>query len=206
MLQRLQNSNNKYDTTTTTTTTAETGIRDDLYDFWFVEMEKSGNCDKFNSKDQQPYKSGNHTGGLEPAIDRCFELLNESSEYNYLREMFLIEYEKCMNSAGDNERLKNFFNTFCLDAIAIRRLLIEYETCCVSSKSNNNETRTAVTSTICSLENFNTKFIGYKVDDLIRFVKNSGRSNRKPSFGHVEIDRLFFNLFSISFFVITKIF
>ena len=74
-----------------------------------------------------------HTQGSNPALDKCFSLLNNSTEYNHLREMFLTEYENCMNKVDYSVALKTLFNTVCLDLIAIRRLLIEYELCCTGN-------------------------------------------------------------------------
>ncbi|RNA28704.1 neuroligin- X-linked isoform X2, partial [Brachionus plicatilis] len=110
------------------------GVRDDLYKFWFIEMDKNGNCSSFDFDMNLPYESKRHTKGIEPALDKCFDLLNQSKEYNHLREMFLTEYENCMDSIGYiDHKLKNLFNTVCLDVIAVRRMIIEYETCCMGN-------------------------------------------------------------------------
>lgn len=166
------------------------GIREDLYNFWFVELEKNGNCNSFNSSVK--YESGNHTGGNDPKLDRCFEELNKSHEYNYLREMFLIEYEQCMSTSGLNEKIKNMFNTICLDIIAIRRMLIEYELCCLNKNKIPN-----ITSTICSFKNFNTKFIGYEIKDLINFAKNSHSSTLKILNSNTLILSISFYIFAL---------
>jgi len=142
-----------------------TGVRDDLYKFWYGDLKKNGDCDV---KDIQDYKSRYHSKNSpnsQPALDKCFEKLNESSEYNYLREMFLIEYETCMNSAGDDSSLKNLFNTFCFDVIIIKRLLIEYDLCCI-------ENNTEITSTLCSMKNFNSNHTRYNLKELIGYVRN----------------------------------
>lgn len=151
--------------------TIKYGIRDDLYDFWFVEMDKLGQCNRYGAK-LNGYKSENHTGGAQPAMDKCLDLLDKSHEYNYLREMFLYEYETCLNAAGTS----NLFNTICLDIIAIRRMLIEYELCCLNRDKHFN-----VTSTICTFKNFNTRFVGYKLNDLIAHVKNVNNSSSPKS-------------------------
>lgn len=143
-------------------TSATFGLRDDLYDFWFVEMEKNGNCSVFDSQ-KNIYISNKHSQNKDPALDRCLERLNQSEEYNYLREMFLTEYENCMNTVENSLSLKNLFNTVCLDIISIRRLLIEYELCC-------NGNKTDIRSTICSLKNFNKEFVAYNLTTLIDYA------------------------------------
>ena len=89
-------------------------IRKDLYDFWFVEMDKNANCSSFDTGSRNFYKSSVHTKGKDRALDRCLGLLNQSEEYNYLSDMFLIEYENCMSSLDpETPQLKNLFNTVC---------------------------------------------------------------------------------------------
>lgn len=152
------------------------GIRDDLYNFWFVELDKNGHCSSFQptspySRLTAKYESSRHTGGRDPGMDRCLAELDQSKEYNYLREMFLIEYEYCINMGVHPERLRPLFNTVCLDIIAIRRMLIEYDLCCINSRGIPN-----ITSTICAFTNFNTKFINFKLNDLINYVIASSSS------------------------------
>jgi len=124
------------------------GIRDELYNFWHVELDKLGNCNKYDSKEtQQNYQSRMHSSDM--ALNKCLELIDNSTEYNHLREEFLTEYELCMNTLEANNKLKspkfrNLFNTHCLDAIAMRRLVIEKSTCC-------NYNQTEIYSTICQI-------------------------------------------------------
>jgi hypothetical protein len=157
------------------------GIREDLYNFWFVELEKSGQCSQFAPRSvssggsnsprqvQAQYESGKHTRGRDAGMDRCFAELERTPEYTYLREMFLIEYENCIHSRGVHERIRNLFNTVCLDIIAVRRMLIEYDVCCLNSRRLN----VTISSTICSFANFNTDFIGYTLHDLTAYVIKS---------------------------------
>jgi hypothetical protein len=141
------------------------GIRDDFYNFWFEETGRKKFCTNKNQS-SNVYKSQNK------AIDKCLELLDKSDEYSFIREMFLYEYEKCMNSinqsiyVNNNTSLKTLFNTFCLDVLIVRRMIIEYNVCCV-----NNEI-TLANSTICSImKNFDRKFLDYDIDDLIEYAK-----------------------------------
>ncbi len=98
-------------------------------------------------------------------LQNCFDKLNELSEYVYLKNMFLNEYENCMKSVDDNDRMRSRFNTLCLDIIAIRRLNIEYQTCC---RTND----TSINSTLCSFEKFNTEFLDYSLRDFVELWKN----------------------------------
>ncbi len=136
-----------------------------MYTFWYGELKKNGDCDAQELQDYDSRYHSKNSQNHQPALDRCFEKLNESSEYTYLREMFLIEYETCMNSAGDDSSLKNLFNTFCFDVIIIKRLLIEYDLCCIG---NNTE----ITSTLCSMKNFNSNHTRYNLQELISYVRN----------------------------------
>lgn len=184
---KINNKNQDYgQSTISTSTPAPTsyyGIREDLYNFWFVELEKNGQCSAYEPRGPYPraskYESGRHTGGRDPGLDRCLAELDRSKEYNYLREMFLIEYEYCINMSGHPDNLRSLFNTVCLDIIAIRRMLIEYDLCCLNSRGVPN-----ITSTICSFKNFNTNFINYKLIDLINYVVSSA-SNASHSSGHI---------------------
>ena len=125
------------------------GIRDDLYNFWHVELDKLGKCNEYDSKETKDnYQSRTHSS--DPALNKCLELIENSTEYNHLREEFLTEYEQCMNALEGNSKLKspkyrNLFNTHCLDAIAMRRLLIEKSICCSYNQ-------TEIYSTICQIE------------------------------------------------------
>ena len=178
-----------------------TGIRDDLYTFWHVDMKKNGDCSAYKS--EEDYVSKYHSQNSEaqqPAMDKCFERLNESSEYLYLREMFLIEYENCMNSAGDDSALKNLFNTFCFDVIIVRRLLIEYSVCC-------NQNSTEITSTICSMKNFNPSLTSYNLTKLIDYARKrmsvSSGIRRNASSRLMEAKMLFtLSLVSIVFSIV----
>lgn len=166
------------------------GVRDDLYKFWFIEMDKNGNCSSFDFDMNLPYESKRHTKGIEPALDKCFDLLNQSKEYNHLREMFLTEYENCMNSIGYiDHKLKNLFNTVCLDVIAVRRMIIEYETCCMGNRKE-------ITSTICEFKNFNKKFLGYNLTKLIEYTKQKAHVESREN----GINRQSKNIFVITFF------
>lgn len=144
------------------------GIRGELYKFWHVELEKSGQCFDYNYYQSKQYESKIHSSGNEPALDKCFETLENSNEYNYLRENFLTEYETCMNtleasaSFASSPGLKNLFNTHCLDAIAIRRLLIEYNMCCNQNKSQ-------IYSTICAFD-INRNYLDKNVINLAETV------------------------------------
>lgn len=165
------------------------GIRDDLYNFWFEEMDQIVNCSALSKGSM--YQGKYHTKGKDPAMEKCFELLNASEEYNYLGEMFLIEYEYCMNSV-ENSTIKNLFNTVCLDIIAIRRMLIEYNLCCSGDQSK-------VSSTICSFKNFNKKFVNYNLTSLINFAKRSASTVHinfvnfsVKNFNFTILDRFFF--------------
>jgi hypothetical protein len=143
-------------------------IRSDLYEM-FGELAREKNCKV------KEYQSKHHTSGKWPQMDKCLEKLEESSEYIHLTEMFLIEYEKCMSNVESQSSLRNFYGTICLDAIAIRRLLIEYDICC-------NQNDTSVNSTICSYNNFDKKYLKYDLSMLINFTKkmaNIGISNQR---------------------------
>lgn len=130
-------------------TTIEFGIRNDLYNFWHVELDKLGKCNNFDSNETKDnYQSRMHST-TDSALNKCLELLDNSTEYNHLREEFLTEYELCMNTLETNNKLKspkyrNLFNTHCLDAIAMRRLLIEKSICC-------NKNQSEIYSTICQI-------------------------------------------------------
>lgn len=161
------------------------GVRDDLYKFWFIEMDKNGNCSSYDFDTNFPYESKRHTKGIEPALDRCFDLLNQSQEYNHLREMFLTEYENCMNSIDTvAPQLKNLFNTVCLDVIAVRRMIIEYETCCMADSKE-------ITSTICEFKNFNTQFVGYNLTKLIEYTKQKAHVESKENSIYKYSNRIF---------------
>ncbi|CAF0710765.1 unnamed protein product [Brachionus calyciflorus] len=160
------------------------GVRDDLYNFWFVEMDKNGNCSSYDYNENNKYEGKKHTKGKNPTLDNCFELLNQSKEYNYMTDMFLIEYEKCMNSIENVSEFKSLFNTFCLDVIAIKRMLIEYDVCCKSEDT---------WSTICEMKNFDKKFLSYDLKGLIDFTKKMSR---------IENDALKLNFFTRNFVII----
>ena len=124
-------------------------------------MKKDSDCTY--SKTDNGYESKYETK-KNRAINKCIEKLNESADYLNLKDMFLIEYENCMNTIEQNvPPLKNVFNTFCLDIIIIRRLLIEYSVCC-----NKNETE--ITSTICSMKNLDPKYAKYNISNLISYA------------------------------------
>lgn len=151
-------------------------IRDELYNFWHVDLEKDSKCSN------QDYESNNHTSGLQPELDKCLEYLDTSSEYVNLRENFLIEYETCMNtleasSKFKNSSLRNLFNTHCLDAIAVRRLLIEQELCCNNNSKNSNTSQTY--STVCDF-NLNKDYLNKKVICIAENVLLSSSSSYSP--------------------------
>ena len=123
----------------------------------FNQLANQRNC---KIKD---YQSKYHTDGKWPEMDKCFEKLEQSHEYIHLTEMFLMEYERCMASVESLSSLRNFYSTICLDVIAIRRLLIEYDICC-------NQNDTSVNSTICSYNNFDKKYLKYDLSMLINFT------------------------------------
>lgn len=174
------------------------GVRDDLYKFWFIEMGKNGNCSSYDFDMNFPYESKRHTKGIEPALDKCFDLLNQSTEYNYLREMFLTEYENCMNSIETaTPQLKNAFNTICLDVIAVRRMIIEYETCCIHDPQK-------ITSTICEFKNFNTKFLGYDLKKLIEYTKQKAHFETSENGIKHHSNNVF--VISIFYFLLNSIF
>jgi hypothetical protein len=139
------------------------GLRDDLYQFWFEEMSvDGGQCELLN----QNYSSKYHSNGKQPALDRCFEKLDNHIEYVHLRDMFLLEYENCMSSIENTSSLKTFFNTICLDAIAVRRLIIEYNTCCADRDG------LSITSTLCSFgDTIDKNFLTYNLSMLINHTK-----------------------------------
>ncbi len=151
------------------------GIRDDFYNFWFIEMDKNDKCTTKHSNsiaNLHPESSDttNSEKRFASQIANCLVKLNESSEYNYLKEMFLNEYERCMKSVDDNDRLRSRFNTLCLDIIGVRRLNIEYKICC---RTND----TSINSTLCSFENFNTEFLDYNMEEFIELWKNRSEEN-----------------------------
>ncbi len=143
-------------------------IRNEIYEM-FGKLANQSNC-KAND-----YQSSHHTNGKWPQMDKCFEKLEQSHEYMHLTEMFLIEYEKCMNTIESQSSLRNFYSTICLDVIAIRRILIEYDICC-------NQNDTSVNSTICSYNDFDKKYLKYNLSMLINYTKkmaNIGISNNR---------------------------
>ncbi len=132
------------------------GIRDEMYKFWFEDTNRNKYCDPTNPDATREYKSAN------PGMQVCFELLENSTEYNYLNEMFLLEYEKCMHATENvSAAARGFYNTFCLDMIGIRRLLIEYNLCCVKHAGRAN-------STLCGIKNFNKMFLDHDIGKLIK--------------------------------------
>lgn len=168
------------------------GVRDDLYNFWFVEMKKDSNCTY--SKTDNGYESKYETK-KNRAINKCIEKLNESADYLHLKDMFLIEYENCMNTIEQNvPPLKNVFNTFCLDIIIIRRLLIEYSVCC-------NQNETEITSTICSMKNLDPKYAKYNISNLISYaIKQSVVSSTTPNqASHNRVETFSCFLFILTF-------
>jgi hypothetical protein len=145
------------------------GIRDELHDFWFRRMQNLSKCDSYDT-DERQYESRYHTQGVKPDIEKCLSKLDDSKEYNHIKENFLIEYEDCINQFENNNTLKNLFNTFCLDIIVLRRLLIEHKLCCV-------ENDTSIQSTLCSLKNFNKTYVDYNITTLINFAKQSSSTS-----------------------------
>lgn len=135
-------------------TSNEYNIRGDVFSFWHSKM---------TGKDCENYESRLHSSGKQPALDKCLESLDSSQEYNHLRENFLIEYELCMKKFSSP--------TVCLDAIAVRRLLIEYRTCC---KHNDR----VIYSTICSYKDFNSKYLDYNLTSLVNHLANSSSGIR----------------------------
>jgi hypothetical protein len=123
--------------------TKNTGLRDDVRLFWSEKLD----CERNNK-----YESKFHTKGKHQALDKCLESLEENIEYNYLQKNFILEYEKCVNEFKKT--------TVCLDAIVVRRLLIEYQTCC-----NRNIT---IYSTICNYKDFNFKYSEYNITSLVK--------------------------------------
>lgn len=159
-------------------------LRNDTYNIWNIELEKSGNCRKYDFNQMNEYESKNHTNGTNKAYDKCFELLDTSNDYIYLKEYFLIEYENCMNALENsnklkNSRIRNVLNSFCLDALAVRRLYIEQKTCCKQNK-------TYVDSTLCDIK-LNEKYLDYNVLSLVEEIVNlisSSSSILKSSHHH----------------------
>jgi hypothetical protein len=142
----------------------ERGIRDELYKFWFDDTNRNRDCNPADASASKVYKSAN------PGMHLCFELLDNSTEYNYLDDMFLLEYEKCMNSVESvKPSMRGFFSTFCLDVIVIRRLQIEYDLCCVKNAGRAN-------STLCGIRNFNKKLLSF---NLTMLIDHAGLSENK---------------------------
>ena len=178
----------------------DVNIRDDLFNFWHVELVKNANCST------QDYQSKRHTSGNEPKLDKCLEALDSNQEYLNLTKNFLTEYETCMNTLEDpkNElnKVRNLFNTHCLDAIAVRRLLIENKLCC-SNNSNNNKT-VETYSTVCDF-NLKTEYHECKVIKLTENVLKHF-SAKKVTLPTCSSSRLFdnyfifFKYFTINFF------
>ena len=174
------------------------GVRDDIYHFWFVELLQELDCDKRSRGGgggeltstaaaaaayvPMPYVSGKHSQGAQPALDKCFERLNQSDEYTHITEMFLTEYENCMEMAENNSMLRNFFNTFCLDTIAVRRLVIEYQLCCLkSNETGNADEDELVNSTLCDVRDFNTELFDYDVAKLVNLTKEMSTAEVVPA-------------------------
>jgi hypothetical protein len=146
------------------------GIRDEVFDFWFRELIEYDNCERYDGI-KNVYEPDKHTDGRNKRLDKCFLKLDSSEEYTYLKENFLTEYEICMNNVQtikDNKAYESSFSTYCLDIVAVRRLLIEYSLCCNKSDPD-------VTSTICDIENFNEKFLNYNLTSLIAFVQKENK-------------------------------
>jgi len=143
-----------------TLATNHTQIRDQLHQVWTLDDERhNGGCRSYQSG---AYNPGLHTSGAQPALDTCFAELSKSNEYRYLGEHFLIEYEHCLKLL-DSDKFHSLLTTVCLDAIAIRRLIIEHTTCC------RNDSR-RITSTLCSFEAFNTEYDAHNLTSLMRLV------------------------------------
>ena len=140
-------------------------IRNDVYDFWTNKIQRSGSCETYDSK-TNPYVSEKHSRGQAPAVDACLGRLAEHDEYMNIKNNFLILYEKCVGDHENNAIYRNMFVTFCLDILVVRRMLIEYKTCCLDNDER-------ITSTICHFKNFDKKLLDLNVDDLIEFAKNS---------------------------------
>ena len=139
----------------TTLETDDLLIRNELYNMWTEEEINNEGC---TSSSNKIYQGAKHSNGNNPPLDRCFEALENSSEYMYLGEHFLIEYENCLKIV-DEENFHSLLTTICLDTIAIRRLIIEYNLCCGKDSS-------VITSTLCEFENFNTMYSNHNLSTL----------------------------------------
>ena len=69
-----------------------------------------------------------------------------------MQKNFIFEYEKCVNEFKKT--------TVCLDAIVIRRLVIEYHMCCNQNYS--------IYSTICNYKDFEFKYLEYDITSLVK--------------------------------------
>lgn len=151
----LQLSTDLISPTESTLTQESTLIRDDLYKMWNKEETPIYGCQNYFI----PTKDGAYvTDGNSQALDRCFKALDNSSEYTYLGNHFLIEYENCLKLV-DEENFHSSLTTICLDTIAIRRMIIEYNLCCGKNSS-------VITSTLCEFKNFNTMYLDHNLSTL----------------------------------------
>jgi hypothetical protein len=157
----LQQLNATSTSTAANSSAVERGIRDELYKFWFERSNRNRDCNPSatdtTTNTDTVYKSAN------AGMQLCFELLDATPEYVHLSEMFLLEYETCMNLVESNSSSaqKGLFNTFCLDIIVVRRMMIEYDVCCRKN------VKRGANSTLCAMKNFNTKFLDLSLTKLI---------------------------------------
>ena len=166
-------------------------IREDVYEAWILELDKAGSCEKFQLEDET-YKSRYHTDGKQPAIENCLNELEKSVEYNYLGENFPLEYEECLKSV-DDDKFHSLLTTFCLDAIAVRRLIIEHSLCCKNDSS-------VITSTICSYENFNTNYSNFSLN-ILSGLARAGYP-KQPSVARSSFNfELFHSFFIVGFLI-----
>lgn len=146
------------------------GIRDDLYQFWFEDTNRNKYC----SNDDPTASITNIYQSRSAGMQRCFELLDQSTEYAYLEEMFLLEYENCMKSAESanmSTKRLGLFNTFCLDMIVVRRMLVEYNLCC-TGHSNQTETIQPY-STLCDIKEYNQTLAKYNLSMIFDYAINN---------------------------------
>lgn len=170
----------------------DANLRDELYKIWTHEdVTNNQTCQSYHNQ-SIPYNPRQHTNGRNEPLERCFAALGNSTEYIYLGEHFLIEYEKCVEVI-EEKSFHSLSSTACLDVIAVRRLIIEHQLCC-----QNNDTY--ITSTLCSFKNFDINYVDYNLTSLARLVS----VNQPPDFSGfnpLSVPRISF-LFSFIFFLL----
>ena len=165
-------------------------IREELYKIWHLEMEKNGYCEQFDEKSKF-YDPKNHTFGKDIRLENCFNLLQNSNEYNNLRENFLHEYEKCVDEYEHTKHImENSVTIYCLDAIAVRRMMIEYSVCCLNRETKNSY------STICEYTNFNQDYLNATLLEIVKKAIKKEIANKYTNKNLPDLLIILFGLFT----------